>query len=168
LLNSVDSTLRGAAPGNAHKSCANTTAFLERGVRHDRRARFREPVPRARARMAKSGKPFVTATLKVRDRDATQWIKLTAFSDSAQEDLMRLGEGDAVSAQGALTAETYTASDSTTKLSLSIIIDKILYLKQPPKQREVKLSQHPDARSKTDRQRTWRDELDGPNDDIGF
>jgi hypothetical protein len=39
--------------------------------------------------MAKSGRPYAYATLKVRDGDATQWIRLMVFSDTAQSELPR-------------------------------------------------------------------------------
>ncbi len=60
---------------------------------------------------------------------------MTAFSDPAQAELMRLGEGDGVSVQGALKVETYER-DGETKLSLSLVADHVLPLRQPPKPRE--------------------------------
>ncbi|CAJ0849030.1 hypothetical protein AMST5_00064 [freshwater sediment metagenome] len=58
-------------------------------------------------RMSKAGKPFVTATIQVRDGDGFQWWKACAFSESTCEELMRLGAGDAVAVQGTMRAETY-------------------------------------------------------------
>jgi hypothetical protein len=46
-------------------------------------------------RTAKNGNPFVTATIKVRGGDAAQWVKLLAFSETAQNELKRLCDGDA-------------------------------------------------------------------------
>jgi single-stranded DNA-binding protein len=92
---------------------------------------FRAPEQRT----SKSGKPFVTATLKAKDGDALQWWRVTAFSESAQSELMRLTDGDALSVQGALKAETYE-KDGATKFSLSIIADHVLALRQAPKPRE--------------------------------
>ena len=51
-------------------------------------------------RTAKSGNPFTTATVRVKDGDATQWVKVLAFSETAQTELMRLCDGDAVSFAG--------------------------------------------------------------------
>jgi hypothetical protein len=45
---------------------------------------------------------------------------------------MRLGDGDALSVQGAFRAETYE-KDSVAKLSLSIVADRVLALRQPGK-----------------------------------
>ena len=41
-------------------------------------------------RTSKAGKPFVTATLRTKDGEASQWWKALAFSETAQAELMRL------------------------------------------------------------------------------
>jgi single-stranded DNA-binding protein len=64
---------------------------------------FREPEQRT----SKAGKPFTTATLKAKDGETAQWWKVLAFSESVQAELMRLTDGDALSVQGGLKAETY-------------------------------------------------------------
>jgi single-stranded DNA-binding protein len=92
---------------------------------------FREPEQRT----SRSDKPFVTATIRARDGDASQWWKMVAFSETAQAELMRLTDGDALSVQGAFKAETYE-KDGGTKLSLSVIADHVLALRQPPKARK--------------------------------
>jgi hypothetical protein len=45
-----------------------------------------------------SGKPYVSATLK----NASEFWCLVVFSETAQSELLRLEEGDALSVQGAL------------------------------------------------------------------
>jgi single-stranded DNA-binding protein len=92
---------------------------------------FRPPEQRT----SKNGKPFVTATLKSKEGEAVQWWKVVAFSESVQFALLRLTDGDALSVQGALKAETYE-KDGATKLSLSVVADHVLALRQPPKPRE--------------------------------
>ena len=47
---------------------------------------FRAPEQRT----SKAGKPFVTATIRAKDGEASQWWKVAAFSESAQAELMRL------------------------------------------------------------------------------
>ena len=64
---------------------------------------FREPEQRT----SKAGKPFVTATIRAKDGDSWQWWKVLAFQECAQAELMRLTDGDALSVQGVLKAETY-------------------------------------------------------------
>ena len=65
-----------------------------------------------------------------------QWWKVVAFSESAQSELMRLGEGDAGSVQGALKAEIYEASSGEKRVSLGVIGDHVLALRQPLKPRQ--------------------------------
>jgi single-stranded DNA-binding protein len=94
---------------------------------------FRAPEQRT----SKTGKPYVTATLKVKDGEASQWWRVTAFSESAQAEIMRLAEGDSLAVQGSFKAEIYTPDGGETKLSLSIIADRVLALRQAPKERKA-------------------------------
>jgi single-stranded DNA-binding protein len=64
---------------------------------------FRNPEQRT----SKAGKPYVTATLSVKDGEESQFWNIVAFAEGAQTELMRLGEGDSISIQGALRVETY-------------------------------------------------------------
>jgi single-stranded DNA-binding protein len=97
---------------------------------------FRNPEQRT----SKAGKPFVTATIRVNDGDPStgscQWWKVLAFSESVQAELMRLDDGDAISVQGAFKADIYD-KDGEKRLSLSIIADNVLALRQPAKPRQV-------------------------------
>ena len=81
-------------------------------------------------RTSKAGKPFVIATIRAKDGEAAQWWKVLAFAETVRAELMRLTYGDALSVQGALQAETYE-KDSTTRLSLSVVADQVLALRQP-------------------------------------
>jgi len=93
---------------------------------------FRAPEQRT----SKAGKLYVAATIKAKDGDTFQFWRVTAFSDSVQAKLMRLGDGDAASVQGALKAELYAKDGGEHKLSLSIIAEHVLALRQPWKPRE--------------------------------
>jgi single-stranded DNA-binding protein len=95
---------------------------------------FRAPEQRT----SKAGKPFVTATIRAKDGEASQWWRVTVFSESAQVELMRLGEGDACSVQGAFKAELYPPEGTPPKISLSIVADHVLALRQPPRERKAK------------------------------
>jgi len=94
---------------------------------------FRQPEQRT----SKAGKLFVTATIRAKDGDASQFWRIVAFSESVQAELSRLTDGDALSVQGALKVETYER-DGETKLSLSVIAEHVMALRQPPRQRERK------------------------------
>ena len=85
---------------------------------------------------SKAGKPFVTATICAKDGEALQWWRVTVFSESAQAEIMRLAEGDSLAVQGSFRAELYTPDGGVPKVSLSIVADRVLALRQPPKERK--------------------------------
>jgi single-stranded DNA-binding protein len=93
---------------------------------------FRAPEQRT----SKAGKPFVTATIRAKDGKASQWWRVSAFSETAQAEIMRLDEGDACSVQGAFKAELYCPDGGEPKVSLSMVADRVLALRQPPKERK--------------------------------
>lgn len=95
---------------------------------------FRAP----QSRTSKAGKPFITATLKAKDGDGAQWWKLLVFSETAQAELLRLSDGDALAVQGTLKVELYQPEGGEPRLSLSIVADHVLALRQPQRQRERK------------------------------
>jgi hypothetical protein len=96
---------------------------------------------RARATHLEGGQAFVTATLKAKDGEESQWWKVLAFSESVQAELMRLADGDPISVQGAFKAELYD-KDGERRLSLSIIADNVLALRQPSKTRKLGEKSH--------------------------
>jgi single-stranded DNA-binding protein len=102
---------------------------------------FRNP----EERISKSGKQFVTGTIRVKDGDNSQFIRLTAFSDHTRDALSRLADGDALAVQGALKIEQYLSASGATKIGLSLVAEQILPLKQPPKKREPKTKPSPSA-----------------------
>jgi hypothetical protein len=123
-------------------------------------------------RISKAGRPFASATLKVKDGEGVQFIRLVIFSESAMAELMRLAEGDALSAQGSFKAELYAKDGDAPKLSLSIVADQILALKQPPKQREAKPKTPPqepqDTRSRQEKCAGSWTPAGGPSDPLPF
>jgi hypothetical protein len=123
----------------------------------------------AESRTSKTGKQFAVATIRVKDGDGMQYVRLVVFSESAQAELLRLGDGDALSAQGNLKAELYTKDGGEPKLSLSIVADQIVALKQPPKERKSKPEPHPqDTRARQERCAGLWAPGAGPNDDLPF
>jgi single-stranded DNA-binding protein len=95
-------------------------------------ALFRAP----ELKTAKTGKPYATASLRVTADNATDYWSVLAFSESAQAELMRLGEGDKVSLQGSLKLEVYTSRDGESKISRTLFADHVLALRQPPRERK--------------------------------
>jgi single-stranded DNA-binding protein len=76
-----------------------------------------------------SGKNFVAATIKVRDGDTAQFWRVAAFSDTAQSELLRLEDGDALAVQGGLRAEAYS-KDGEPRVSLTVLADAVLPLRR--------------------------------------
>ena len=99
-------------------------------------ALFRAP----ELKTAKTGKPYVAASLRVTADNATDYWSVLAFSESAQAELMRLAEGDKVSAQGSFKVELYTARDGQTRINRTIFADHVLALRQPPREKKPKAS----------------------------
>jgi single-stranded DNA-binding protein len=95
-------------------------------------ALFRAP----ELKTAKTGKPYVAASLRVTADNATDYWSVLAFSESAQAELMRLGEGDKVSLQGSLKLEVYTSKNGEHKVSRTLFADHVLALRQPPRERK--------------------------------
>jgi hypothetical protein len=129
-------------------------------------ALFRAP----EQRISKTGKPFWSATLKVRDGDATAWWKLLVFSESAGAELMRLGDGDALSAQGSFKCEPYQ-KDGEQRIGFTLFADRVLPLNRPRKQRAQKKAAPPPASQPSDRSRLARHAGDGVdyfNDEVPF
>jgi single-stranded DNA-binding protein len=87
---------------------------------------------------SKSGKPYVTATIKVAADNAAEFWSVLAFSESAQAELMRLVEGDKVSVQGSLKVEPYTARDGQNRINRTVFADHVLALRRPPRERKPK------------------------------
>jgi single-stranded DNA-binding protein len=89
-------------------------------------------------KISKAGKPFVTATIKVAADNTADFWSVLVFSESAQAELLRLGEGDKLSAQGSFKVEPYTARDGQTRISRTLFADHVLALRQPPRERKPK------------------------------
>jgi single-stranded DNA-binding protein len=119
----------------------------------------------AQQRTSRNGNAFAMATLRVIAGNEVQFWRLFVFSKSAQAELMRLNEGDALAAQGSLKIEPYE-HDGVTKVGLTIIADAILPLRRAPKQRAEKATApHPPRHEKPppDRDRLDRHGDQGPD-----
>ncbi|SRR5258706_3761086 len=89
---------------------------------------------------SKTGKLFVSATLKVGGESGNaEFWSITAFSESVQAELLRLGAGDALSAQGKAKFELWQPRDGgEVKISRSLFADAILPLRAAPRERRAK------------------------------
>lgn len=82
---------------------------------------------------AKTGRPYVLATLREVNGDAMRWWKLFVFHESAIEEIERLGEGDVIAASGIFEATIWTPEGKQPRVSLSLTADAILSAKAKPK-----------------------------------
>lgn len=97
-------------------------------------------------KVSKSGKAYCTATIKSRaDDNRSDFWRVTVFSDTAQAELMRLGEGDTLAAQGPMKAELYTPEGKEPRISLSLIADVVTPLKPARKERPASKSRADDG-----------------------
>jgi single-stranded DNA-binding protein len=87
---------------------------------------------------SKAGKPYVMASIKVAADNAIDYWSVLVFSETAQAELARLGEGDKVSVQGSLKVATYVAKDGETKINRTLFADCVLALRQPPREKKAK------------------------------
>ncbi len=101
---------------------------------------FRAPTQK----IAKSGKPFTTCTVKAGADDNTggDFWNVLIFSESAQIEMLRLEIGDAVSIRGKFKIETYE-KDGQTRISRSIFADAALGLRPAPRTTKAKAAAKP-------------------------
>jgi single-stranded DNA-binding protein len=90
------------------------------------------------SRVSRQGNSFVMATLRVASGNESHYWRLFVFSESAQAELMRIGEGDSLACQGTPKFEIYRPADGEPRVSLSITVDHVLALRQPPKEKKPK------------------------------
>jgi single-stranded DNA-binding protein len=85
-------------------------------------------------RQSKNGNSFVLASLKVKvGAEETRTVKVLAFSESVQDELMQLRHGDALSVTGSFKAEIYTPENRGPRLNLTIFAESVLPLRVEPK-----------------------------------
>ena len=105
-------------------------------------ALFRAPEQKT----SKTGRPYVSATLRVVNGNEAHFWRIFVFSESAQAEMMRLGEGDAIACQGTPKFELYMPVGAAPRISLSMTADHVLALRQAPKERKKKDGHAPPPR----------------------
>jgi hypothetical protein len=94
-------------------------------------ALFRAPVQK----IAKSGKPYVTATIKASVCNESEFWTALAFGESEQAALLNLVEGEKCAVQGAMKLEA-KAGDGDVKIYRTVFVDALLPLKPVPRERK--------------------------------
>jgi single-stranded DNA-binding protein len=111
---------------------------------------------------SRNGNPFVTASIRVVNGNEANFWRIFVFSESAQAALLALGEGDSVACQGTPKFEMYAPEGGAARVSLSLTVDQVVALKQPPKERPKKEKAKAATPSPANRQQPARG--DGLND----
>ena len=98
-------------------------------------ALFRQP----QQKISQSGKRYMSGTIKAAAADNTSadFWNLLVFSDTAQAELARLGDGDKVAVQGTLKIELYER-EGQQRISRTVFADHVLALRAAPKERKPK------------------------------
>jgi Single-strand binding protein family len=92
---------------------------------------------------SKNGKPYTVATIKSRDGETSEYWRVCTFFEPTQSELLRLSDGDAVSAQGTLRAEAYARPGEGPRVNLTVLAEHTLAPRQPPKKRAQKVDANP-------------------------
>ncbi|MFD1895093.1 single-stranded DNA-binding protein [Ottowia beijingensis] len=78
-------------------------------------------------RTGKTGQPYVTAKIRAADGQGEgQFINVIAFSRTACDALMALGDGDSTAVSGALTVGTWTDNTGNARPSLNLQAHAVL------------------------------------------
>jgi single-stranded DNA-binding protein len=84
-------------------------------------------------RPTRNGGQVTFFKLRVANGASLEWWDVSTFSDTARAELEGLGEGDALSAVGALRVETYEHNGEK-RIALKLTADRVLVLKPKPKE----------------------------------
>ena len=72
-------------------------------------------------KVAKTGKPFVTAKVRVHAGESDVFVNVIAFSESACAALLALESSDAVSLAGSLTPKAWTDREGVARPALDLV-----------------------------------------------
>ena len=77
-------------------------------------------------KVAKTGKPFVTAKVRVHAGESDVFVNVIAFSESACAALLALESGDSVSLAGSLTPKAWTDREGVARPALDLMASQVL------------------------------------------
>lgn len=80
----------------------------------------------AERRTSRVGRPFVTATVRAAVGEDAVFVRVTAFSETAQAALLALQGGDAVALAGTLTPGAWTDREGNARPNLSIVAGQVM------------------------------------------
>lgn len=128
---------------------------------------FRSPEQKT----SSSGKRYVKATLRAAtgDNSPSEFWDLLCFSEAAGAELMRLGDGDRLAAQGSLKIDLYQPENKAPRIQRTVFVDNVLPLRPKPKEKKPKATTPaPAERTPPPQPTSIIPAADGLDDDIPF
>jgi hypothetical protein len=97
---------------------------------------------KAEQRSSNAGRQYVRATLRaaVAENSPAEFWDLLAFGDTAGAELLRLEEGEAVTAQGNLKLELLERDGKPSRIIKTVFVDYALAVRAPRKEKKPKES----------------------------
>jgi hypothetical protein len=92
---------------------------------------FKPPV----SKLTKKGKPYLIATIRQGSGEAMRWWKAFAFSETAIDEISRLGDREPIAVAGQFDAEICAPDGAEPRLSWRITVDAVLTARPKPKRR---------------------------------
>ncbi|MDB5253910.1 MAG: hypothetical protein JWP27_3079 [Flaviaesturariibacter sp.] len=77
-------------------------------------------------KLAKTGKPYVTAKVRVHAGEADVFVNVIAFGEAVCAALLALGSGDAVSLAGTLTPKAWIDKEGAARPALDMVASQVL------------------------------------------
>ena len=112
-------------------------------------------------KVAKTGKPFVTAKVRVHAGEADVFVNVIAFSESACAALLALESGDAVSLAGSLTPKAWTDREGVVRPALDLVASQVLTAYHVARKRKaVEPMRHDQGAAQPANPASRRDDLD--------
>lgn len=125
---------------------------------------FRAPAQKT----SQAGKPYTIATIRAAGGDNTpaEFWSILCFSETAQEQLLRLGLNERLAVQGSMKIEIYE-KDGQSRISRTVFVDAVLPLRTPPKSKKQRPETLP-ARAPLERVNILPSASGDLDDDIPF
>ena len=86
-------------------------------------------------KVSAKGRPYGSALVRVSDGNDSALWRVTAFSETALAELMKLRVGDGIAATGPMQAELYTPAGGEPRLSLSLVADRLISMEKQKRAR---------------------------------
>lgn len=123
----------------------------------------------ATSRTGQSGKQFVTAKVRAAVGDGESlFVNVIAFSTTAGDALLALGDGDSVALTGTLTPKAWVDRSGDAKPALDMVAHAVLTAYHVKRKRNAiqGMQRQPDAANSAEPGRPTYDGLDDMNDDL--